>query len=51
MQIRYNLGLILEKQGKRDEARSEYMQVYERDINFRDVKTRLEGLEKKSAEE
>lgn len=51
MQIRYNLGLILEKQGKREEARAEYMLVYERDINFRDVKTRLESLEKKSAEE
>jgi len=49
MQIRYNLGLILEKQGKREEARGEYMLVYERDINFRDVKARLESLEKKSA--
>ncbi|MBN2492156.1 MAG: tetratricopeptide repeat protein [Planctomycetes bacterium] len=45
MQIRYNLGLILEKQGRRAEARAEYLHVYERDINFRDIKTRLEALD------
>lgn len=45
MQIRYQLGLILEKQGKTDEARVQYLQVYERDINFRDIKDRLESIE------
>jgi len=47
MQIRYQLGLILEKQGKIDEARVQYLQVYERDINFRDIKDRLESIENK----
>ena len=45
MEIRYTLGKVLEKQGKTDEARSHYLQIYERDINFRDIKLRLEGLE------
>jgi len=48
MQIRYQLGMILEKQGKMAEARVQYLQVYERDINFRDIKDRLESIEKKT---
>ena len=50
MQIRYNLGVIYEQQGKMDEARVFFMQVYERDIQFRDVKERLESIEKKSSQ-
>ncbi len=48
MDIRYALGKILEKQGKTEEARVQYTHVYERDINFRDIKDRLEALQKKS---
>lgn len=45
MDIRYTLGKVFEKQGKHDEARGHYLHIYERDINFRDIRERLEGLQ------
>ena len=45
LDIRYALGKVLEKQGNTAGAKVHYLQIYERDINFRDIKHRLEGLQ------
>ena len=44
----YNLGLAYEQMGKKEEARAQYEKIYERDITFRDVKEKLEGLYKET---
>jgi tetratricopeptide (TPR) repeat protein len=38
----YNLGLLAEATGKRDEARSHYIRIYEVDIGYRDVAAKME---------
>lgn len=43
----YNLGDILERQGKHEEARKPWSELYEGDINFRDISKRLEALNAK----
>jgi tetratricopeptide (TPR) repeat protein len=42
--ILYNLGVIAEKQGKRDDASRFYMRIYEADIGFKDVSKKIEQL-------
>jgi tetratricopeptide (TPR) repeat protein len=44
----YNLGSAYEQMGKKEEARAQYEKIYERDINFRDVKGKLEALYKET---
>lgn len=43
-EILYNLGSIAEAQGNRDEARSFYVRIYEIDIGYRDVATKMGTL-------
>ncbi len=43
-EILYNLGGIAESQGQREEARGYYIRVYEVDIGYRDVSTKMEEL-------
>ena len=38
----YNLGLLAEATGQRDEARSHYIRIYEVDIGYRDVAAKME---------
>lgn len=40
-EILYNLGSIAEAEGNSDEARSRYIQIYEVDINYRDVAAKM----------
>ena len=42
--ILYNLGVIAEQQGKRDDAARFYMRIYEVDIGFKDVSRKIEQL-------
>ncbi len=42
-ELHYQLGLVLEKQGKRDEAVEHYKVIYEQDIGFRDVAERVDS--------
>jgi len=41
-EILYNLGLLAEAEGSRDEARSYYIRIYEVDIGYRDVAAKME---------
>jgi tetratricopeptide (TPR) repeat protein len=41
-EIVYNLGLLAEAEGSRDEARGHYMRIYEVDIGYRDVAAKME---------
>jgi tetratricopeptide (TPR) repeat protein len=43
-EILYNLGSIAEVQGNREEARSFYIRIYEVDIGYRDVATKMGTL-------
>lgn len=43
-EILYNLGSIAESQGRGPEARAHYIRIYEVDIGYRDVSTKMEGL-------
>lgn len=45
--LRYELGLLYEKDGKPDQAYEQLLEVYRTDRNFRDVKSRLETLKAK----
>lgn len=45
MDIRYALGKVCEKNGDVDAARRHYLQIYERDIGYKDIRQRLEGLD------
>jgi len=45
--LRYELGLLYEKDGKQDQAYEQLLEVYRTDRNFRDVKSRLETLKAK----
>ena len=40
-EILYNLGSIAESEGSLEEARSRYIQIYEVDINYRDVASKM----------
>ena len=42
-EVLYELGLILEAQGKKDEAIESYKQIYEVDYGYRDVAERVES--------
>jgi tetratricopeptide (TPR) repeat protein len=42
--LRYELGLLYEKDGKPERAYEQLLEIYRTDRNFRDVKTRLEAL-------
>jgi hypothetical protein len=42
--VLYNLGLIAEAEGNPGEARRHYARIYEVDIGFRDVATKMEAL-------
>lgn len=44
----YNLGLLRERQGQFAAARDEYLKVYEVDVGFRDVATKVTELSKKA---
>ncbi len=48
--VRYNLGEILEQQGKLAEAQEEFSDVAQLDYTFRDVRQRLENIRKKLAQ-
>ena len=41
-EIVYNLGLLAEAEGARDEARTHYIRIYEVDIGDRDVADKME---------
>jgi len=43
-ELHYQLGLVLEKQGKRAEAVEHYKVIYEQDIGFRDVAERVDAF-------
>ena len=43
-EILYNLGSIAEQQGNEEEARSCYIRIYEVDIGYRDVATKMGAL-------
>jgi tetratricopeptide (TPR) repeat protein len=43
-EILYNLGVIAEKMDAVEDARSFYARIYEADIGFRDVATKMEKL-------
>jgi TolA-binding protein len=43
-EILYNLGVIAEAQGNREEARSCYIRIYEIDIGYRDVAAKMGAL-------
>ena len=43
-EILYNLGAIAEEQGDTEEARSCYLRIYEVDIGYRDVATKMGAL-------
>jgi hypothetical protein len=42
--LRYELGLLYEKDEKPDRAYDQFLEVYRADRSFRDVKSRLEAL-------
>ena len=42
--LRYELGLLYEKDGKQEKACEQFMEIYRADRNFRDVKSRLAVL-------
>jgi tetratricopeptide (TPR) repeat protein len=44
MEVRYTLARVHEESGDRAKARAEYLKIFERDINYKDVKARLEAL-------
>ncbi len=41
-EIVYNLGLLAEAEGRRDEARAHYIRIFEVDIGYRDVAAKME---------
>lgn len=43
-EILYNLGTIAEKRGENAEARAHYARIYEADIAYRDVASKMEQL-------
>lgn len=43
-EILYNLGLIAEEEGDGSEARAYYIRIYEVDIGYRDVASKMEAL-------
>ncbi len=45
MDIRYALGKVCEKSGDVESARRHYLHIYERDIGYKDIRQRLEGLD------
>ena len=40
----YLLGSVFEKMGKKDEALKQYEQIYEVDISYKDVATKVEAF-------
>ena len=42
-ELLYTLGVVLEKLGKKEEAKNHFEQIYEVDMKFRDVAARVEG--------
>ena len=42
-ELLYTLGCVLEKLGKKEEAKNQFEQIYEVDMKFRDVAARVEG--------
>jgi tetratricopeptide (TPR) repeat protein len=43
-EITYNLGMLYEKLGKKEQARKEFEKIVEVDINYKDVMKKLEAL-------
>ncbi len=41
--LHYQLGMVLEKQGKKEEAIEQFKTIYEQDIGYRDVMTRVDN--------
>jgi hypothetical protein len=39
----YHLGCVLEKMGKKAEAIEQFLQIYEMDINYRDVSAKIDA--------
>jgi tetratricopeptide (TPR) repeat protein len=39
----YNLGVMLEQMGKREEAIEQFKQIYESDIGYRDVAAKVDA--------
>jgi tetratricopeptide (TPR) repeat protein len=44
-QAHYNMGSVFEQQGKKDEAKAEFRQALQLDVNMTDAKTRLAALD------
>jgi hypothetical protein len=40
----YNLGCVFEKMGKKSEALEQFLQIYETDINYRDVAAKVDSF-------
>jgi len=43
-EVTYNLGITYESSGQRDKAIETYREIYSKDINYKDVKKRLDAL-------
>ena len=43
MDLYYQLGCVLEKTGKIEESIEQFKQIYERDIDYRDVSDRVDS--------
>ena len=41
----HNVAIVLKALGRFEEARGHYMHIYERDIGYKDIRRRLEGLD------
>ncbi len=41
----YNLGCVFEKMGKKAEALDQFLQIWETDINYRDVAAKVDALQ------
>ncbi|HEX7017690.1 MAG TPA: DUF4236 domain-containing protein [Patescibacteria group bacterium] len=46
LELHYNLGLVYEEAGKKKEALKHFKKVYAYDINYKEVKNKIEKLEK-----
>jgi thioredoxin-like negative regulator of GroEL len=42
-ELRYQLGIVLEKMGRKEEAIDQFKAIYEQDIAYRDVMARVDA--------
>jgi tetratricopeptide (TPR) repeat protein len=42
-ELRYQLGIVLDKMGKKEEAIEQFKVIYEQDISYRDVMARVDA--------